>query len=97
MEKDIKTLAFLGAKEEVYENLESLRDSLKWSEQGMKEEENALYQELLNLIDQAGIMKTWADLDALVVKAKVLEKDIAAWHSMQGRTSLSFPWPKKPR
>lgn len=97
MGKDDKTLAFLGARETVFENLEALRSSLDWCvHEGLRDDENLLYNELLALIDEAGVMKTWEELERLVTEAKTLEKDIATWHSRQGRTSLSFPWPKRP-
>jgi hypothetical protein len=55
------------------------------------------YNELLDLIDDAHIVSTWDELEEIVTKAKALEKGVISWMSLHGRTSLSLPWPKKPR
>ncbi len=83
------------AKETTIANLEAIKASLnRCIEEGMIDEDDAYYNELLALIDDAHIVDTWEELTEIIVKAKTLEVDIAAWLSFHGRTSVSLPWPK---
>jgi hypothetical protein len=98
MAKRDEDVAFIEAKDLVYENLDAIRVSLVLCvDEGMMDLEDSLYNLLLGLLDDAAILRSWDELDALVVKAKVLEQDIAAWLAMHGRTSYSLAWPKKPQ
>ena len=88
-------LKFVRAKEDTIENLEAIKSSLNQCiDEGMIDEDDAYYNELLGLIDDARIVDTWEDLAEIITKAKTLEVDVAAWLSFHGRTSISLPWPK---
>ncbi|MDE3046235.1 MAG: hypothetical protein KGJ02_06285 [Verrucomicrobiota bacterium] len=87
---------FLKAKDIAMENLEAIRLSLaRCVDEGMIDLEDLLYNEILGLIDDVSVMKTWEEMEELVAKAKIVEQDVAAWLAMHGRTSVSLPWPRQ--
>jgi hypothetical protein len=97
MAKDPKILAFLEAKGDTVENLQAIRLNLtRCVDEGMVDLEDAYYNELLALIDEASLSNGWDELMEVVSKAKVLEIDVAAWLAGHGQTSISLPWPKRP-
>jgi hypothetical protein len=86
---------FLDAKEDVIENLEAIQLSLiRCVDEGMIDLENAYYNQVLDLQEDARIVDTWEELGEIVAHGKTLEADVAAWLSLHGRTSVSLPWPK---
>lgn len=88
-------LKFVRAKEDTLENLEGIKSSLvRCIEEGMIDEDDANYNELLGLIDDAHIVDSWGELGEIIIKGKTLEVDVATWLSFHGRTSISLPWPK---
>lgn len=97
MAKDPKIIAFLEARGDTVENLEAIKLSLsRCMDEGMIDLEDAYYNELLALIDEATLSETWDELMEVIAKAKTLEIDVAVWLSNHGRTSISLPWPKQP-
>lgn len=87
---------FLRAKESVIENLETIQLSLiRCVEEGMLDADDAYYNELLALLEDARIVATWDELMEVVALAKTLEIDVAVWMSRRGKTTISLPWPKK--
>lgn len=91
-----KDLLFLEAKDTVIENLEAIRLNLvQCVDEGMIDTDDAYYNEILDLLDDATIVRSWEELMEIITKAKTLEIDVAGWLSLHGRTSLSLPWPKK--
>jgi hypothetical protein len=98
MAKDPNILAFLEARGDAVENLEAIRLSLTACvDEGMVDLEDTYYNELLLLIDEATLSRTWEELTEVIDKAKTLEIDVAVWLSNHGRTSISLPWPKPPK
>lgn len=96
MKKDPNHLEFLDAKEDVLDNLEELRMGLvKCIDEGMIDLEDMLYNELLDLTDEAHLSESWDDLLEVIAKAKTLEIDVASWLARHGRSGISFTWPKK--
>jgi hypothetical protein len=90
-----KDPAFVKAKEDVLDNLDAIQLTLvRCVEEGMIDTEDVYYNQILDLIDEATILKTWDELMEVVALAKTLEADVAAWLSYHGRTSVSLPWPK---
>lgn len=86
---------FVQAKEDVIENLEAVQLNLnRCLEEGLKDEGDAFYNEVLGLLDEAHIADTWEELSEAISKGKTLEIDIAAWMAFHGRTTVSLPWPK---
>ncbi|MEN9654788.1 MAG: hypothetical protein RL235_900 [Chlamydiota bacterium] len=51
------------------------------------------YNEILNLLDQADLAKTPAELTEVITLGKILETDIDAWLVYHGRTSIALSWP----
>ena len=98
MAKDPNKLLFLNAKEDAIENLEAIRLSLvRCIDEGMIDEEDLYYNELLALIDEASIADSWDELEEVITKGKTLEIDVSNWLSRHGRSNLSLPWPKIPQ
>lgn len=98
MAKDPSRLQFLEAQETTSENLEAIKTVLSGCvEEGMTDPNADYYNELLLLIDEAAISRTWDELMEVVTKAKTLEIDVAAWLAGKGRTTISFPWPIAPK
>jgi hypothetical protein len=98
MAKDQKVLEFMESRTDVVENLEAIQLNMsRCVEEGKIDLEDAYYNELLTLIDEAELSETWDELMEVVSKAKVLEIDVAAWLAGHGRTSVSLPWPKRPK
>jgi hypothetical protein len=97
MTKDPKILAFFVARGDTVENLEAIQLSLsRCIDEGMIDLEDAYYNQILDLLDEAGLSKTWDELLEVISKAKILEVDVAVWLSGHGRTSISLPWPTPP-
>jgi len=93
-----KNLQFIESKGIVIENLEAIEINLvQCSDERMLDFQNTYYNEVLSLIEETRDCSSWAQLDEIVGKAKILEIDIASWLARHGRTSLSLPWPKIPK
>ena len=91
-----KAPEFIEAKEDVAENLEAIQLSLiRCVDEGMIDLEDFLYNEVLDLLEDARIVDTWDELMEIVARAKTLEIDVAAWLARHGRNSVSLPWPKR--
>lgn len=98
MARDPQWVEFVKAREMASENLEAIKSVLSACvDEGMVDSNSDYYNELLLLIDEASLSKTWDELMEVVAKAKILEIDVAAWLASKGRTTISFPWPSPPR
>ena len=84
------------AKKEVIENLETI-DSLldRCVNEGMIDEGSVYHNEIVDLLDDAHIVKTWVELSEIITLAKTLENEVDAWISIRGGSSLSLEWPSK--
>jgi len=92
----VKDRALAGARDAVLENLDAIRVALdSCVQEGMIDTDNAYYNQILDLIDETTVLKSWDELEEVIAKAKTLEADVAGWLSYHGRTSVSLPWPKK--
>ena len=90
-------LLFLDAKDSTLENLDEIRIALATClDEGMIDLEDTFYNQILELLEEVSVVNHWEELEELIVKAKVLEQDIAAWLSIHGRSSYSLTWPHKP-
>lgn len=95
MAKDPNQLLFLDAKEDAVENLKAIQNSLvKCIDEGMIDEEDAYYNQLLALEDEAALSENWDELMEVVAKGKTLEIDVSNWLARHGRSHLSLPWPR---
>lgn len=93
-----RDLEFLKAKGDTVENLKAIQLNLsRCIDEGMIDLEDAYYNQVIFLIDEASLSNNWAELMEVVSKAKTLEIDVAAWLSGHGQTSLSLPWPRPPK
>lgn len=91
-----KNSQFSSNKGIVLKNLETIKTSLiRCVNEGMIDVENTYYNELLELMENARIVNNWDELLEIISRGTTLEMDIAAWLSMQGRTTVSLSWPKK--
>ena len=98
MAKDPKILEFLEAKGDTVSNLKAIQMNLsRCVDEGMIDLEDAYYNALISLIDEASLSKTWEELMEVISQAKILEVDVAAWMAGHGQTSISLPWPKAPK
>ena len=89
---------FIRDKHITMENLKSIQMTLnECTSEGMLDEESQFYNELIELLDEARIVKTYPELAEVITKAKILETDIDAWLSMKRRETLSISWPKTPK
>lgn len=97
MAKDLNKLLFLDAKEDVLENLKTIQTSLiRCIDEGMIDEEDIYYNELLDLIEEAYVVDNWDEIMEVVAKAKTLEIDVANWLARHGISQMSLLWPKNP-
>ena len=95
MSEEPNLLGFLEAKGDTVENLKAIRFNLsRCVDEGMIDLEDSYYNQLLILIDEASLSKTWDELMEVVDQAKVLEIDVAVWLSGHGQNSISLPWPR---
>ena len=91
-----KDSQFLQSKKELIENLDALEMSLiRCVDEGMIDLEDHYYNEVLDLLEEARVVSSWEELEEVVQLGKTLEVDIAAWLSLHGRTTLSYPWPNR--
>ncbi len=98
MSKDPKILEFLEAKGDAVENLKAIKFNLsRCVDEGLLDLEDAYYNQLLILIDEASLSDTWEELEEVISQAKILEVDVAVWMSNHGQTSISLPWPRAPK
>ena len=96
--KDPSILEFLEAKGDAVDNLKAIILNLtRCVDEGMVDLENAYYNELLSLVDEASLSGTWDELEEVITKAKTLEIDVAVWLASHGQTSISLPWPRAPK
>lgn len=85
------------AADDVLDNLEALQFSLqRCVNEGMLDEGDAYYNELVDLIDDTEIITNWDELTEIITRAKTIEVDIDAWLSIRGNTTISMIWPTKP-
>ena len=85
-------------KNDTIENLKEIQVVLlQCINQGMLDEEDHFYNEILNLIDEAHLVKTYPELAEVISKAKTLEADIDVWMSMHQRETGSLTWPSPPK
>ncbi|MCL4419521.1 hypothetical protein M1146_05490, partial [Patescibacteria group bacterium] len=76
------------------DNLQALRMLLeRCVDEGMLDEGESYYNELVDLVSDAEILKTWDELAEIITKAKTIEIDIDTWLSVRGNTTISMQWP----
>ncbi len=87
--------SFTAARLTTLENLEAIQMILiRCVNEGMIDLDDAYYNEILAFIDEANLSESWDELGEVVTRSKTLEQEIAAWLSLQGRTTVSLSWPK---
>ena len=92
-----KDRQFSDAKKVVMHNLEAVQSSLiACVEEGMIDTESVHYNAILDLLEDARLLKEWSEMEELIAQAKTLELDIASYLSRKGRTSVSYRWPTRP-
>ncbi len=97
MAKKESNAPFFNARQNVLDNLDAIRQALVLCiAEGMIDSDAELYNETISLIQEIDVVEDWNELEEMIMEAKALEKDTAVWFSMEGRTSISLPWPKRP-
>jgi uncharacterized protein YoxC len=95
MVKHPEVIYFIRDKEKVEDNLESLKNTLdECVDAGMLDPGAEFHNELLALMDEVDLAKTYLELNEVIEKAKTLEDDVDAWLALKGRTTLSLEWPR---
>lgn len=90
----VKDPRLAEAQEQVRDNLSRLKMALEESvKEGLVDLESDHYNELLDLLTETSLSKSFEELLEVVAKAKALETEIAAWSVQHGRTSFSLSWP----
>ena len=98
MAKSEKLLEFLKLKADVMDNLKAIRENLnRCVDEGMIDFEDEMYNQLLDLLDEASVSTGWSELEEVISKGKTLEIDVATFLANHGQTSLSLPWPQLPK
>lgn len=97
MEKD-EYVQFLEARDLCVSNLRSLKMALEQSLDDKRIDlENELYDQLLVFLDGAPVIESWEELEDVIERAKMLEREIDEWLSIHELTSYSLSWPKRQR
>lgn len=90
--------SFRKVRREVLDNLETIQARVSLCvEAGMQDPGAHYYNELVDLIAEASEAEDWALLEEVIAEAKTIEKEVDAWLSFQGQTSVSLFWPSKER
>jgi hypothetical protein len=88
---------FLALKNQTLDNLEVLRTRVDFCiEQGMLDTESFLYNEVITLIDDVGVIHTYPELSEIIVRAKEIENNIDVWLVNKGFSNISLNWPALP-
>ena len=89
---------FAHAKSLLIKNLDTLQGTLlACIQEGMMDQEDASYNQIVELVEDAHLVGNWDELVEIVNHSKTFEIDLAVWLARKGKTSLSLQWPKKPK
>ena len=92
--KDPKELQFIEDKEETIDNLDVLKESLEMCiDAGFHDIDEGFHNELLDLIDEVVLSKSYPELSEVIFKARTIETDLEAWLSSKGGSTLGLSWP----
>ena len=92
--KDKKMEEFLNKQDKTIDNIGSLRVSLsECIDSGLQDIDDALYNELSSLEDDAKIAENDVDLAAVISRAKTIEKKLDNWYASLGISTLELNWP----
>ena len=89
-----KNPKLLTAKTLFYNNVLHLKNELdECVEEGMIDENDHYYNELLDLLAASELLSNWDELEDAIEVAKILEVDVNAWLALKGRSTVSLEWP----
>ncbi len=98
MTKELRSNHFNKDKEDTIVNLETIRMTLnECIDEGILDEDSDVYNELIELIDQAKLIKTYPELADVIAKAKKIETGVDGWLSRKLRETVSISWVKIPK
>ena len=87
----------LEYKQKVLDNLDLLKSILvDCEDEGLNDPDSTIYNQLVDLIDEAEALEKEEELDLIVYRAKIIEKDVDEFLSRNGRSSISIDWPALP-
>lgn len=94
MKKD-KMHKFFDDKAMIIDNLRSIKSNLEEIEEiSLFDPDEALYNEILSLIDDARASDTSSALAEIIQKAKVIEAKLDSWFAKEGIETLELSWPE---
>lgn len=94
MKKD-KLHKFLDDKAMIIDNLRSIKSNLEDIEEiSLFDPDEALYNEIVSLIDDAKGSDTPSALAEIIQMAKVIETKLDSWFSKEGIETLELSWPQ---
>jgi len=98
MTKELRSNHFNKDKEDTIVNLETIRMTLnECIDEGILDEDSDVYNEVIELIDQAKLIKTYPELADVIAKAKKIETGVDGWLSRKLRETVSISWVKIPK
>lgn len=93
--KDKEIEKFLQVKEDVLNRLEDIRFGIiECEDKGMEDLDSVLYNEMLNLIQEAETIDNYEELSMIIIRAQAIEKNIDTWIANQGGDTLNINWPE---
>ncbi len=92
--KDKKEKEFLKVKGQILDNLTTLQVAIsRYTEEGMIDLANVLYNKVVDLIDETNAMEEIQDLENIVYRARNVETTIDMWLSSVGKDNMELHWP----
>ncbi len=89
---------FHKIKEQVIDNLEEIEVRIgECEDQGMLDSSSALYNQILVLLDDADIVKTYEELEEVIERGKEVEHNIDTWLALHGGNTMELDWPHFPK
>jgi hypothetical protein len=86
---------FFEYQHQIIQNLRNLKANLENCEEfGLVDEDEFIYNEIIDLIDETKSTDTLIGLSEIITKAKVIETKLDSWFSNKGITSLELSWPQ---
>ena len=94
MMKDKKEEEMLKVKEQVLSNLETMQIAIsRFTDEGMIDLNDALYNHVVDLLEEARAMEEIEEFENIVILAKKVEVQLDMWLSSVDRDSTELPWP----
>ena len=91
---DPQAVKFSHDRRLVVDNLYQIKVILnRCIDEGMLDPDCHYYNELIDFIEEAVLVKSYPELLEVVSRAKPLEEEIDAWLALKGQSTLGLSWP----